>query len=228
MKKVLMAVVCSTMMFAAFNANGQSSHLDKKFAWGIKLGANVSSINYKTPSIDTSGAPETYDMGLGFNAALVMEWRINRLFGLAIEPGYSLERATLDYEVEILREETEFESSINANFINIPILLKVYPFKGLYLQAGPQLGFNIGTSTKTEVRRNGVLKTNETFDWKSGDGYNVFALGINFGLGWDFGHFFVDARYNLGITNFHSQMANNPLDRDIKNSNFSLNVGLKF
>ncbi|MDR1848090.1 MAG: PorT family protein [Bacteroidales bacterium] len=225
MKKIVMAAVIATAMFAAFNANAQS-HNDKSFAFGVKVGANLSTF-------------DTMDMKLGFNAGFVAEWRINRLLALSLEPVYSLERSGINYEYSFLAQTVEMDVTLNANFINVPILLKVYPIGGLYVEAGPQFGFCLGGKVKTEVKFNGEVvdnlfgvPVNGEYDLKtSGDdaNCNLFELGLGFGLGYDFGHLFVGARYNLGLTPFRSEETIGGVTiPEMKNNNISIHLGLKF
>ncbi|MDR1726211.1 MAG: PorT family protein [Bacteroidales bacterium] len=224
MKKILMAVVIATTMFAAFNANAQTSHLDKRFAFGVKGGLNLSNMSFSY-DVDEPNEPK---LKFGFHAGLIFEYRINRLLGVSLEPMYSMQGFRISYEGTIpVLVDYEVTGGLTANYIQVPLMLKFYPFGGLFIEAGPQFGFCIGASTdETVVKIGSTEEKTPSVDLKSGDDYNVFDFGVGFGAGWDFGHFFVSARYNLGITNFAATL--NDGDESVKNNNIMVSVGFKF
>lgn len=197
-----MAVVIATTMFAAFNANAQNSHLDKKFAWGVRAGLNLASVSY-----------DNTDMKIGFNAGLIGEFRINSLLGVSVEPMYSMQGFT----EEIFNEDVSY----TEHNLNIPIMLKVYPFSGLFIEAGVQPGFCLGAKVKV-----GDFDA-ETVD---SDGYNFFDLGVGVGAGWDFGNLFVGARYTFGVMPHVDavKVLGQTVSDAVMNNNFSIHVGYKF
>lgn len=83
----------------------------------------------------------------------------------------------------------------NFDYINIPIMLKLYTVAGINIQVGPQLGFASGGQATATI--NNVVSTQNYSDLIKG---NDFSLAM--GLGWDlpFG-LSVDGRYNLGLSN---------------------------
>ena len=100
----------------------------------------------------------------------------------------------------------------DISFLNIPVMLKYYIFGGLNVQAGPQIGFLLDAEGGT-------------------DGLKSSNFGINFGAAYELaGGFFVDARYNLGLSDI-SDIEVDPIfsgDVSLKTKGFQLGVGYRF
>lgn len=97
----------------------------------------------------------------------------------------------------------------NFDYINIPVILKIYLLAGLNLQVGPQFGF----LSKAEIDGQDVKSS-----FKGAD----TSLGI--GVGWDLPlRFTIDARYNLGL----SKIEDDPAFDAIKNQVIQVALGYK-
>lgn len=90
---------------------------------------------------------------------------------------------------------------IDLDYINVPVVLRYFVFKGLNIQAGPQFGFIVEDSDIDA----------ESFDLTgvAGVGYDL-PMGIR-----------LAARYNFGFTEIIK-------DTDGKNAVFNLSVGYSF
>jgi len=123
----------------------------------------------------------------------------------------------LIFQPEILysAQGTKFEDSgvsvdFNANYINIPLMIKYGVAEGFNLEAGPQIGFLISA----EIADQDIKDEMESIDF-----------GLNFGASYDFTEdLFAQARYNLGLAN----AAKDSGDEKINNSVISLSVGYRF
>ncbi|GAB4236382.1 MAG: hypothetical protein Tsb0034_11000 [Ekhidna sp.] len=97
----------------------------------------------------------------------------------------------------------------NLNYVNIPVMLKLYLVGGLNLQAGPQFGIlmNAEDEDGDDIKE----------DLKNSD------LSAALGAGWDapFGLNFT-ARYVLGLSDINDDGGDS-----IKNSTFQLSVGYR-
>lgn len=91
-----------------------------------------------------------------------------------------------------------------VNYINVPLLAKVYFLKILSFEAGPQIGFKIGDN----IEGSDDIKT---FDTAIDTG-----IGIHLPLG-----FSIDARYVQGLTEIVK-------DSGSKNQVFQIGAGFKF
>ncbi|NNJ89876.1 MAG: PorT family protein [Eudoraea sp.] len=97
----------------------------------------------------------------------------------------------------------------DVTYFNVPLMLKYYLIEGLNVQAGPQLGLLVDAEGGTE----GLKSSN-------------FAL--NFGAAYELvGGFFVDARYNLGLSNIAEEDTGFG-DFSLKTKGFQLGVGYRF
>jgi hypothetical protein len=117
--------------------------------------------------------------------------------------------------------------------LNIGIGFKFYPWRNLFLSATPQVGFNLTPeslfySSNKEDLYGSDLETQQLMRNVIKGRTNV---SIALGLGYQFcNRIYVDARYNLGITDMMETMPNSY--RYIENSNksngFQLTVGYAF
>jgi hypothetical protein len=118
---------------------------------------------------------------------------------LAIQPEllYSQQGAELDV------------GNVDLSYVNVPVAIKYYLFKGLNLQAGPQFGFVVDDNVK-EVN-NGNLG-----EAKTGDVSGLVGLGYDLPFGLR-----VDGRYVFGLSDTFTE-------RQGKNSVYTLSVGYSF
>lgn len=174
-------------------------------ALGLKAGPNFANIN----SEESAGA--NYKNRTGFHGGAFALFKITKL---AIQPEllFSQQGSTLEVN------GTDLEA--NFNYINIPILLKLYLAGGFNLQAGPQIGFVSKAEVETFVNGSSGATTME--DVKDQLKGNDVSLAL--GAGWDlpFG-LTIDARYNLGLSEVYD-FNNSP---EAKNQVFQLSVGFK-
>lgn len=174
-----------------------------QFALGVKAGPNFSSIN------TDASAGENYKNRTGFHGGAFALFKLTKI-GIQPELLFSQQGSKVEFTGGDLEQ--------NFNYINIPIILKLYLAAGLNLQAGPQLGF----VSKAEVVQtvNGVTTTTDYRDFVKGN-----DVGLALGAGWDlpFG-LTVDARYNLGLSNVDDDSSGSDT---AKNQVFQLSLGYK-
>ncbi|MGO3238658.1 MAG: porin family protein, partial [Psychroflexus halocasei] len=174
---------------------------------GAKGGVNFASV--------TGDDFDSPDSRTSFNAGIVAEVPYSERFSLQAEVFYSGQ----GFEVEDINFAG---ANINTNkieyqldYIQVPLLAKVYLIEGLNVYAGPQIGF----------------KVNEEIDYESGD-VNVddtilpeaqdFDFSGTVGAGYKFDNgLFVDARYNYGFSDLIK-------DTDSHNSVIQAGVGFMF
>ncbi|MCB0465980.1 MAG: PorT family protein [Aequorivita sp.] len=157
---------------------------------GVKAGVNFASI---------SGASE-YSNRTGFQAGIFAGIKFTDKVGVQADVLYSQQGAEFD------------AGKFDLNYVNIPIVAKIYLVKGLNLQAGPQFGFIVKDEIYQPGNGGGLFKENaEKSDVSAiiGAGYD-FPFGIR-----------LDARYNFGFTDVLSN------DKS-KNNVLSLAIGYSF
>lgn len=128
---------------------------------------------------------------------------------LGIKPTDAL---VIQPEVIFSQQGAEFDvDRFDFSYVNVPIVVKYYLFRGLNLQAGPQFGFLVSDEIETPLTDfENPLKA-ETFDVSA-----VAGVGFDFELG-----IRIDARYQMGFTDIID-------GSEGKNSVFSLALGYNF
>ncbi len=88
------------------------------------------------------------------------------------------------------------QTTTSLNYLNIPVIAKIYVGNKFFLQAGPQLGILLSGRLKgTDSPNNVKIDEDVKKSYKSPD------ISLCFGLGVDFlKRFNLSGRYNMGIT----------------------------
>ena len=104
---------------------------------------------------------------------------------------------------KILDNNATFTQKLD--YINMPIMLKIYPVKSFFLEAGPQIGFSIAHK-ETYDAGFVLFDTSEEFE------PNNFDWGVNLGAGFksDAG-VSLGARYHIGQSDIYDD--NKPKNR---------------
>lgn len=173
---ILMAIILS------HNINAQNTaKADKDSSFGIKGGYNLASVR-------NSDGDET-DQRHGFHIGFFNESALSNFLSVQTELTYSQQ----GYEFE----NSSYRLTQKIDYINLPLMLKLYPTNVFYLEAGPQIGYAI--SHKEEVETFGLSSTNtyepNSFDW-----------GMNFGVGFksEMG-IILAARYHYGLGKIYDE-----------------------
>ena len=189
MKKVIFMAM---MMMASVATNAQN-------------GKGVATLQPKVGINFADNTFERCDMKVGLIAGAELEYGLARNTGLGIGLLYSMEG---------------FKNNgikYNLDYINIPIVLNYYVFKGLALKAGLQPAFNVLHKATDGDRSIDINKAASLF----GSQVNTFNLSIPIGLSYEKDQFVFDARYHIGLSKTFENA-----DKGY-NSTFSLTVGYK-
>ena len=202
MKKMMMI---AAMMVATVSAKAQFE--PGTFSLQPKAGLTLSEITSNDARIK-----------VGFTAGVEAQYQVNNWFGVAAGVQYAQQGSKVK----------DFDNKINLGYVNVPIMAKFYPVKGLALGAGIQPGFM--TSAKiTDVQ---LLGGKGDMDIK--DACNTFDFSIPLSVAYEapFG-LVIEARYNAGLTNVAKDAFgnnNDTYDKITKNKNsvIMLTIGYKF
>ena len=177
------------------------SNAQAGFRLGVKGGLNFANID---TDIDASSRT-------GFHAGAFATIKIAK-FAIQPELIYSAQGADLNVGNGFEDLKSRF------NYLNVPIMLKLYLLAGLNLQIGPQFGFLLSGDQETIDPVRGVIEQDAS-DVISG---SDVSLGL--GAGWDlpFG-LTVDARYNLGLSDVNDVSGSD----EIRNQVFQLSLGYR-
>lgn len=171
MKKIILMSI--GLLIACTMTYGQA-----QVALGLKGGLNLS-------KFDISQGASNIDNRTGFHGGAFALFKLTKI---GIQPEILFSKQGSNYKINTTNYEANFD------YINVPIMLKLYLAAGLNLQLGPQFGF-LSTSelvnTVTGVKDPQSAKN--LFNKKS-------DVAVSIGAGWDlpFG-LTLDARYNIGL-----------------------------
>lgn len=214
MKKILLSAV---FLFSAL-----SYAQDVKF--GAKVGLNISNL---------SGDVEDTKSLIGAHLGGFAEISISEKFAIQPELLFSMQGAKSEYSESDVDYSYSEESKTKLNYLNVPILAKYYVAEKFALLAGPQFGILMSAKEEYEFSENfgGVADSgSESIDAK--EFYKSLALSFNLGASYSITeNFFIDARYNLGLSSIakdYTDEFGDSTSLKINNNVFQFSVGYKF
>ena len=208
-------ILCAVALISGLTiAQAQSD--SKAVQLGVKGGLNSSTI-----SADDIGELKSRT---SFNAGLVAEIPISERVSFQPEVFYSGQ----GFDIQENDQDNIFDTDDNVeyqlDYIQVPLLLKVYLVEGLSVEAGPQFGFKIHEEIDFEPNNDGgdiEIDSNDS---------NVKDLdtGIALGTAYKFDNgFFLSGRYTFGLTNiFEDGTAFENVDA--KNNVWQFGLGFMF
>ncbi|HWA34857.1 MAG TPA: porin family protein [Cyclobacteriaceae bacterium] len=169
--KLLLVTICAM-------AGATAAYSQAEMAIGIKGGLNFATLNV------SQSAGANYNNRTGYHAGAFALFKFGKI-GLQPEILFSKQGTKYTFNSQ--------DVDANFDYINIPIILKLYTVAGINLQLGPQIGFLSTAQAKSTV--SGVSTTTDLKSF-----YNNNDISLAMGLGWDlpFG-LSIEGRYNLGL-----------------------------
>ncbi len=201
MKKVL--------LFALALVAGVSMASAQGFSWGIKGGANLTSLTAMDNSCYKFSA---------FGGAFA-EYRFNDRWAISPELLYSRQGCNFDDILLVMGNGDSYtltDRVMRLNYLNVPVLAKFYVCKHLSIDLGPQVGFLLNATNKSTLDGSESIVTGT-------EGYHTVDLSVGLGVTYNYKSFLVSGRYNQGLTNVIKEDAGNT-----KHSVFQLGVGYRF
>lgn len=197
MKKHFLSVVMA--MFIIISATAQN------LQFGISGGIDAARFALS----GATGGPIKYKNDLA--GGLSLEAGISSNFGVQLEVNYSRQGTA------VLADDGSSAGSFNLDYITIPVVVKLYGTPRLNFFAGPQVGLLLSAESRVQGSPEDDVK--DLF--KSTDFYAVFGTEYKFANG-----IFVNARYNLGLSNIHDD--DTQPDSEFKNRYFAFRIGYAF
>lgn len=210
MKKLILAAFVAVVGIGEMSAQANMEALQI----GARAGYNHANLRGDTPE-----GMNTQALG-GFHLGLFVELPVAPRVSIQPEVLYSTQGAKLEGSVAGVSTET----TIRSQYINVPVLAKIYVVEGLNLQVGPQIGFLTGGEITGRV--GGVESTSDVTD-----SMNSIDFGAVVGAGYKVANnITIDARYNFGLSNVMDDSSNQNISagNDWKNGVFSVGVGYQF
>lgn len=202
MKKLFLATIVG--LFSATAIYAQADDMTTQF--GVKGGVNLSTLR--------GDDVKDLDSRTSFNLGLFMEVPLSERFS---------------FQPEVLYSGQGFSISDNADYkldyIQVPLMAKVYLVKGLYAEAGPQFAFKVKEKVEFD---DGYTEGSTTID-PDNSGIKDFDTNLALGAGYKFDNgFSLSARYNMGLTSVFKDDAPFVAGKDVKNSVWQFGVGFSF
>ncbi len=197
MKKTFLLVVMAIIGVS------NSSSAQEYWNFGIKGGVNFTNM--------TSDGFEDNKSRTGFHLGVLAEIPVSDRFSFQPEVIYSTQGTE--------EETSNYTNEYQLDYIQLPLIAKLYLIDGLALEAGPSFNFLVNEEYKFD---GGVLNLESDTEYAS-----TFEFGGAFGASYKFNNgFFVNGRYVQGFTDaFDSDSFD---DDAIKNNGFQLGVGFQF
>lgn len=197
MIKKFSVLFLSALLFTSIQSNAQV-----KVALGLKAGPNFAKLDVNS-TVDANYKNRTGWHGGAF--LLIKGAKVG------VQPEILFSKQGSKFTVN----NTSYQS--NFDYINIPVMIKLYTVLGINLQVGPQLSF-LSSAGGTAIDNAGNPTNASTSLYKSSD------LSAAFGVGWDLPlGIMLEARYNLGL----SKIQDNPNIDATKNQVLMVSLGYK-
>ncbi|NJW52632.1 porin family protein [Salinimicrobium oceani] len=167
-------------------------------------------VNFSTFSGDGfSGFDEESKSRTAYHLGLLAEVPVSDRFSIQPEVLYSAQ----GYDIQEIEDEQDVEFQLD--YVTVPVLAKLYVFKGLSLEAGPQFGFLVQNEVDSA---SGSVEMDD-------DNFNSFDFSVGLGASYKFSNFFLYGRYNAGMTDIYDI---DGVEVDAKNSVIQAGIGLLF
>ncbi|RXG15694.1 outer membrane protein with beta-barrel domain [Leeuwenhoekiella aestuarii] len=195
------------LFFAAILVFGTTSLMQaqSELAFGIKGGVNFSNLTG-----DRFGEFDDDSARTSFNLGALVEIPVTEKLAIQPEVFYS------GQGFDLIQRDNDQDTEFQLNYINVPVLAKIYLVQGLYIEAGPQVGFLVDSKIDGP---NATVGLNE-------DNFNDIDFAGAVGVGYKFnGGMYLNARYTQGFTDIYDGETG---DNATKNGVFAASLGFIF
>lgn len=206
MKKLVLTAAAAVLGIMSVNA--QNADIEA-LQLGVRAGYNMSNLNG--------------DMADEFDSKSLSGFHIGLFTEFPLAPRFSIQPEVI-YSTQGAKFESAFgDADLRTQYLNVPVLAKVYLADGFNIQAGPQIGFLTGA----EWQIDGADDIDVSDDLKGTDFGLLFGAGYKLAQGVT-----IDARYNLGLSNIYDDeqgaFDNIDADNEWKNGVFQIGIGYQF
>ena len=202
----------------------------KPIRFGIRVGANLSdwqgeTMNSAQDLIDMTDGAVVKRMKEGVHAGVYISIPVGP--GFEIEPGLQYSQKGTRMIGKLPFKEAEF---LNANltitnkadYLELPVLAKLYIGEGFNIYAGPQVAYLLSNKIQAQAGALGYNVLNREWDMKSG--FREFDMSLIGGIGYQFSNGFnISASYDHGLNTIDENGNFETYNRAIKAS-----VGFSF
>ncbi len=204
MKKSILLIAIALFGFTSLSAQ-------EYVMFGAKGG-----VNFSTFSGDGINAWNDPQGRTSFHLGLLAEIPLSERFSIQPEVLYSGQ----GYDIANRDDANDIEYQLE--YINVPVIAKVYLFDGFALEAGPQVGFLVKSEVDYDPsgQNQGSINLSE-------DQFNKVDFSAALGASYKFrGGFFLNGRYNIGLSDIYDDGIIS--GADAKHSVIQAGVGFMF
>lgn len=199
MKKSILII--AMVLFGATTVSAQ-----EYWNFGVKGG-----VNFSTVTGDYFDSP---DSRTGFNIGVLAEIPVADRFSIQPEVLYSAQGFTEASIDQANFADVDDNVEYQLDYVQVPVLAKIYLVEGLSLQAGPSFNFLVNEELDYQpLDDDGEVALNNAQDFEFG---GAAGLEYKFNNG-----FFIQGRYTYGFTDVIE-------DTDINNSAIQAGIGYSF
>lgn len=195
MKKVILSV----LVFVVTQTLLGQETVKSEGNFGIKGGLNYSTVT--KGDFDEGPDPRT-SFYVGFYGEIPL---VENVF--SIQPEFIYSRQGFENNFTLLGDN--YKTIYKIDYINMPILAKIYLGKTLAIEAGPQFGIKVNENIETD---DSSTETNDV---------NSFDTALAAGISLNFESVFLSGRYTYSLNEVVK-------DSNAKNSVFQIGIGFKF
>lgn len=189
---------------SAQEVQAQSDGSFNKAGFGVKGGLNYATIT-KGDFDEGPDARTSFYVGATAEIPLIDD-------SFSIQPEVIYSRQGFERNYSFLG--SDYTAEYQLDYINVPVLAKLYIVKGFSVEAGPQFGFKINEKID--------LDAGDDDEGNDLDEVNDFDMGLAAGITFQFdGGLFINGRYNHSFNEVIK-------DSDAKNSVIQFGLGYKF
>ncbi|MDR1379936.1 MAG: PorT family protein [Tannerella sp.] len=184
MKRKKTALLAISLILAATQV------VSAQFTTGLKAGLNISDVHFDIPLLN-----DEIEFRRGLNIGVFGRYFLNDRLDVQAEllysqQGYRTTTPVTDVGGNILLGG--YKSL--AHYLNIPVLIKFYPVRRIYLEAGPQAEFCLGHAYSASGKEMEDALSDAGFEKNTADLSLTGGIGLCLGKG-----FSVNARYCHGL-----------------------------
>lgn len=249
-KKFFIACLIVAAFATAGNAGAQV-----KVKFGVKgsFTMNTLSLSEKAPDFSTT-KKMAYTYTPGFSAGMFLDFRLNPTWTVGAELLFSRQGAESTTTIKLPTTSGKYITTITSDYLQVPLLLKIYPWTGFAFELGPQIGYCFGGKLEhsyTDNLEDWGLTTEEKYtrprqtfqkieedggEWLEGyKHYNRLDVSVTAGINYRFSFgLMVGVRYNYGFFNTLNtlkQKKNGEFyqeELESKNSSIAVSLGYRF
>lgn len=203
-----------------------------------RIGVSIANLPSDNIYVAGNGASLNAKYKAGVMAGVDVDWQfmpnLSAMLGVYyVQQGCKYANNTSKYngaESDVVHGTGYSDGITQLHYINVPLILNAYLGTGFALKAGVQIGFPVSGKMKYTMQDYTQTKEGIQYGEEKKVSYNLnstltkVTFTIPVGISYEYSNVILDARYNIGLTQFQDISDFN----SSKNSVFTLSAGYRF